>query len=192
MAHKIGVLALQGDWFLHAEALHKLAVEARQVRMPGDLKGLSGLVIPGGESTALLKLARPVGLLEELPKFVAGGGSIFGTCAGAILLARTVTDPAQESLGLIDITVRRNGYGRQLDSTDAVGQRRGTLGTGPLPMTLIRAPRITAVGKAAEVLAEYSGEPVLVRQERVLAATFHPELTEDTDVYRYWFDHMLQ
>lgn len=184
--NKIGVLALQGDVSLHVEALLELGITATLVKMPAQLKKLDGLIVPGGESTALLKLAEPIGMLEAIVAFVQAGGSIFGTCAGAILLAKNVTNPAQKSLGLIDITIERNGYGRQVDSAEAVAQAKQPFATGELPITLIRAPRITAVGRGAKVLATYRGEPVLVQQGNIMAATFHPELDVDTRVYTYW------
>jgi len=173
---------------LHAEALQTLGVQARLVKLPADLTGLDGLIIPGGESTALLKLCEPIGMLPAIVTFVADGGSVFGTCAGAILLAKTVTHPKQESLGLIDISIKRNGYGRQLDSQETTGRTQGALGDGALAMTFIRAPRITRVGSTAKVLAIYDDEAVLVQQDRLLAATFHPELTDDQSVYRYWLN----
>ncbi len=188
--NSIGILALQGDVELHKASLYKLNVKPVLVTMPEHLQGLHGLIIPGGESTTLLKLAKPIGMLEAIKQFVSSGNSIYGTCAGTILIAREVTNPPQESLALIDITVERNGYGRQLDSADAVGEALPPLGDGPLPMTFIRAPKITFTAEAVTILAKYKGEPVLVQQGKVLAGTFHPELNEKLDVYTYWLQMM--
>jgi len=180
---RVGILALQGDAGLHEQALGQLGVETALVRRPEHLEGLTGLVVPGGESTAILALARSVKLLPAIKKFVQAGGMVFGTCAGAIMLAAEVTGPSQDSLGLIDITVERNGYGRQLDSREARGQMQPPLGDQALPLVFIRAPRITRVGAGVSVLATYRDEPVLVELGRVLAATFHPELTDDVLLY---------
>ncbi len=183
----IGILALQGDVSLHARALDQLGAGCIHVKKPDQLLEIDGLIIPGGESTTLLKLMEPVGMLTAIKDFAAAGKSIFGTCAGAIILATKVTHPVQQSLGLIDITVRRNGYGRQIDSFEAEGRAHPPLGSASsLPMTFIRAPRITAVGPDVKVLATYHDEPVLVRQNSTLAATFHPELTGDLRIYQYW------
>lgn len=178
----IGVLALQGDYAAHARALRAAgAGDAPEVRLPADLLGLAGLVLPGGESTTLLRLLASSGLDRAVPAFHARGGALLGTCAGAILLAREVTGPAQPSLGLLDATVERNHYGRQVDSFEAAVP----LGEGPpLPAVFIRAPAFTRVGTGVEVLAVHGGLPVLVREGRVLAATFHPELTGDLRVHR--------
>ncbi len=183
---RIGILALQGDVSLHERSLSGYAIKPIKVKTPDDLPRIDGLIIPGGESTALLKLATPIGLLAAITDFAQHGGSIFGTCAGAILLARRVTNPPQSSLGLLAITIERNGYGRQLDSTETNGQGSRALGVSTLPMTFIRAPRITDTGTSVSVLARYQQEPVLVRQGKILAATFHPELTNSTVVYDYW------
>jgi len=182
----IGILALQGDVGLHAQALAQLGMKSRFVKTPAELAGLTGLIIPGGESTALLRLCEPIDMLGALMTFAQQGGSIFGTCAGAILLAKTVSHPKQHSLGLLDISIQRNGYGRQLDSQETYGRTHGPLGDHELALTFIRAPRITRVGPAVETLATYEGEPVLVAHDRLLAATFHPELTDDLTVYRHW------
>jgi 5'-phosphate synthase pdxT subunit len=182
----VGILALQGDVSLHAIALHELGIEAVHIKMPQQLKDLDGLIIPGGESTALLRLAEPIGMLEAITVFAQSGGAILGTCAGAILLATKVTNPAQQSLGLIDITIRRNGYGRQINSSEVTGQGHPPLSNFVIPMTFIRAPRITILGKAVKVLASYQDEPVLVEQGNIMAATFHPELQANTSIYEYW------
>ena len=185
---RIGILAVQGDFAAHGRVLEKLGtdggVEHSFVRTPGDFAGLDGLILPGGESTTHLKLLDEEGLREPLMVFAKRGGAIFGTCAGAILLARDVRNPPQASLGLMDMTVLRNGYGRQLAS----GVRRAPtqLKDGPVEMVFIRAPIIESTGAAVEILAAGDGHPVLVRQGKILAATFHPELTSDTTVHEYF------
>jgi pyridoxal 5'-phosphate synthase pdxT subunit len=178
---RIGVLALQGDFAAHAQALEEAGAEAVEVRKPSELEGLDGLILPGGESTTFLKFLERDGFLESLQSFLAQKPA-FGTCAGCILLARNVSHPAQESLALMDITVERNAYGRQIDSAIRTGETK--LPGGPLEMVYIRAPRITTVGDGVEVLAERDGFPVLVRQGRLLAATFHPELSSDRRVHQ--------
>jgi 5'-phosphate synthase pdxT subunit len=181
---KIGILAIQGDYEAHAKTLDRLSVEHVFVRRPEDLAGLSGMILPGGESSTHLKIMTEEGLFGALQQFAKDGGAFFGTCAGAILLARNVHGPAQASLGLMDISVLRNGYGRQLASD--VHEGRSKLRNEPLEMVFIRAPIIESVGKDVEVLAEDAGHPVLVRQGRILASTFHPELTSDTTVHQYF------
>lgn len=183
---KIGILAIQGDCEAHAKMLDKLEVEHTYVRLPDDLAGIGGVILPGGESSTHLKVLNEEGLFEGLKKFAKNGGAFFGTCAGAILLAREVHGPAQASLGLLDISVLRNGYGRQLASDVHLSQSK--LRKEPLEMVFIRAPIIEAVGKDVEVLAEDAGHPVLVQQGHILASTFHPELTADTTVH----DHFLK
>lgn len=178
---KIGILALQGDFEAHARVLEKLGAGVVYVREPEDLQGLDGLVLPGGESTTHMKLLEETGLDEAIRKMAAGGGAVFGTCAGAILLAREVKQPAQKSLGLMDITVARNAYGRQLSSD--VLNLETKLREQPLEMVFIRAPIIEKAAKGVEVLAEREGKPVLVQQGRIMAATFHPELTTDIAIH---------
>ena len=185
---KIGVLALQGDFALHARALGKCGVEAVEVRKPAELDGVDGLIMPGGESTTLLKLMDAWDFVPAIEKFHNAGKPIFGTCAGLILLAREVESPRQFSLGLIDVTVERNAYGRQRESFEAAGVARLDGHAAPLEMVFIRAPRIRKTGPGVEVLAEHGGEPVMARQGRILVATFHPELTDDTAVHRYFCD----
>ena len=176
---RIGLLALQGNVALHCHALQQLGWGSREVRVPEELLGLEALIIPGGESSTLLKLMSPFRWQQAIKNFVAEGGVLFGTCAGAILLATVVT-PQQESLGLIDITIERNAYGRQIDSFTAEGQPNGTsLGCEKMPLVFIRAPKIVAVGDQVEVLVRHDNNPVLVQQGRVLVATFHPELSAD-------------
>jgi 5'-phosphate synthase pdxT subunit len=181
---KIGVLAIQGDYEAHGRMLERLAVEPVYVRTPADLAGLRGLIIPGGESTTHMKILSEEGLLEALRKYSADGGAFFGTCAGAILLAREVHNPDQASLGFLDISVLRNGYGRQLSSDVHLGQSK--LKDAPLEMVFIRAPIIESVGPGVKILAEDAGHPVLVEQGRILAATFHPELTGDSTIHEYF------
>lgn len=178
---KIGILAVQGDFEAHAAMLAGMGVESVEVRTPANLDGCDGLILPGGESTTQLQFLQEEGLYEAIRKFAADGGAIFGTCAGAILLATEVTNPHQGSLGLLDMTVLRNGYGRQL-SSDVVSAP-SALKKEPLEMVFIRGPIIERVGRGIEVLAEYAGKPALVQEGRIMAATFHPELTEDTIVH---------
>ena len=185
---RIGVLALQGDFALHARALEKCGVEAVEVRKPHELGEVDGLIVPGGESTTLLKLMETWDFVPALQKFHSSGKPIFGTCAGLIILARGVESPKQFSLGLIDVTVERNAYGRQRESFEASGVARLDAGPIPLEMVFIRAPRIKQVGPGVQVLAEHGGEPVMAQQGRVLVATFHPELTSDTTVHEYFCD----
>jgi 5'-phosphate synthase pdxT subunit len=178
-----GVLALQGDFAAHRRALHEASVFTREVRRVAELdSGLAGLVIPGGESTALLRLLEDEPWFEAIARFHRQGGVIFGTCAGAILLAREVR-PAQKSLGLLDVAVARNAYGRQVESF-ATTVQASALGRA-LPAVFIRAPRFERLGPEVEVLARHGEEPVLVRQGRVVAATFHPELTTDRTLHAY-------
>jgi pyridoxal 5'-phosphate synthase pdxT subunit len=177
---KIGVLALQGDFEAHERALKRSGAEAVEVRSPEDLHGLDGLIIPGGESSTMLKLIEAEKLLEPLREF-GRRSPIFGTCAGAILLASEVANPPQPSLGLMDIGIERNGYGRQIDSR--IARLEGASLAGGLEAVFIRAPIIRRVGAGATVLATYQGDPVLVEQGQHLAATFHPELTEDPRVH---------
>jgi 5'-phosphate synthase pdxT subunit len=181
----LGVLALQGDFAAHAAALRALASPVREVRRPRDLAGLAGLVLPGGESTTLLKLMGDEPWFEELRRFHSEGGAILATCAGAILLSREVLPP-QASLGLLDATIARNAYGRQVDSFEARidAPRLG----GALDAVFIRAPRFRRLGPGVEVLASLDDEPVLVQQGRILAATFHPELTAWRTLHRLFLE----
>ena len=181
---KIGIVAIQGDYEAHAKVLQCLGIAHTFVRTPADLAGLAGVILPGGESTTHLKVMKEEGLFDALQKFAATGGAFFGTCAGTILLAKEVHGPAQASLALLDASVLRNGYGRQLASDVHMGQTK--LRAQPLEMVFIRAPIIESVGANVEILAEDAGHPVLVRQGRILAATFHPELTDDTTVHEYF------
>ncbi len=185
---KIGVLALQGDFGMHEKALDRIGVESVPVRLPGQMEDLSGLIIPGGESTTLLKLMDMWDFVPALEKFHASGLPIFGTCAGLILLAREVEGPKQPSLGFIDITAERNAYGRQKESFETEG--RADLGQGqrPLKMFFIRAPRIRRLGHAVTPLVHHGEECVMARQGSVLVAAFHPELTDDPTVHSYFVD----
>jgi len=177
----IGVLALQGDFAAHLEALERAGANAIEVRSKDDLARLDGLVIPGGESTTMLKLLDEEGLFEPLREF-GRSKPIFGTCAGAILLAREVLHPQQASLGLMDLTVERNAYGRQIDSRIASIQLDGE--AQPVEAVFIRAPIIRRVGPKSRVLATYLDDPVLVQDGIHMVATFHPELTRDSRVHR--------
>lgn len=181
---KIGILAIQGDYQAHGKMLDRLGVSHSYVRRPEDLAGLTGIILPGGESTTHLKVMTEEGLFDALKKFAADGGAFFGTCAGAILLAREVQGPAQASLALLNMSVLRNGYGRQLASDVHLAPTK--LREEPLEMVFIRAPIIENLGKEVEVLAQDAGHPVLVRQGRILASTFHPELTADPAVHEYF------
>ncbi len=181
MSTEVGVLALQGDFAAHAAVLRALGARVREVRRPQALAGLGGLVLPGGESTALLKLMDGAAWAEAIGELHGGGGALLGTCAGAILLARSVM-PAQASLGLLDADVERNAYGRQVDSFEAAVEAAPPY--GPLRGTFIRAPRFRAPGPRVEVVGTLRGDPVLLRQGRVLAAAFHPELEGPNGVHR--------
>lgn len=184
---RIGVLALQGDFEAHEKALQRAGAEAVEVRTAADLERLDGLILPGGESSTILKLLEVEQLLEPLKEF-GRSHPIFGTCAGAILMASEVQNPIQASLGLMDIGIERNGYGRQLDSR--IAQLEGL--DGELEAVFIRAPIIRRIGKGVKVLASYQGDPVLVEQGRHLVATFHPELTADSRVHRLFLQKVTQ
>jgi 5'-phosphate synthase pdxT subunit len=185
-APKIGVLAVQGDFAAHAAMLESLGVETHEVRTVADLEKCDALVLPGGESTTQLQFLQEEGLFEAIKKFAENQQPVLGTCAGAILLATKVQRPSQESLGLMDMIVTRNAYGRQMASDVFLGTSK--LEPTPMEIVFIRAPVIENVGPGVEVLAEFGGKPVLVRSGNLLAATFHPELTSDTSVHRYFLD----
>lgn len=190
---RVGVLSLQGDFAAHGEALARAGAEPVYVREREQLDGLDGLVIPGGESTTMLKLMQKEGLVEPLAEF-GRRKPVFGTCAGAILLANEVKNPEQESLGLMDLTVERNAYGRQIDSRvveiepEPDFQRRTS--AEPLEAVFIRAPIIRKHGPKVRVLARYNGNPVLVEQGNHLVSTFHPELTTDPRIHRYFLEKL--
>ena len=186
------MLAIQGDYASHAAALEEVGAEPVLVRKPDQLAGLEGLIIPGGESTTFLKFLERDGFLESLRAFVAATPT-FGTCAGCILLAAKVLHPPQDSLGVLDATVERNAYGRQIDSSIREGKFVSNLNhhlkgqaasDAPLEMVFIRAPKIVHVGDGVEVLATEGSDPVAVRQGRTMAVTFHPELSDDTRVHQ--------
>jgi pyridoxal 5'-phosphate synthase pdxT subunit len=179
---KIGVLAIQGDFDAHKKRLEELGAQVVLVRRPEQLDEIDGLVIPGGESGAFLKILGEPGV-AKLKEFVRVKPT-FGTCAGAIMLAKEVTNPDQPGLGALDIGVRRNAYGRQIDSSI----RTGKLGESPLEMVFIRAPKIERMGPGVEVIATEGNDPVAVRQGKAMAATFHPELSEDTRLHRAFLD----
>ena len=178
----IGVLALQGDFAAHRKRLEELGAKIVLVKKPEQLDGLDGLVIPGGESGTFLKLLGETGF-EKLKEFVRLKPT-FGTCAGAILLAKEVENPKQLGLGAIDIGIRRNAYGRQIDSSI----RAGLFGNAPIEMVFIRAPKIERVGPGVEILATESDHPVAVRQGKAMAATFHPELSDDIRIHQAFLD----
>ena len=183
---KIGVLALQGDFDAHRKRLEELGAEVVLVRKPEQLDEIEALVIPGGESTTFLKLLGEKGF-QQLKDFVTTKPT-FGTCAGAIMLAKEVENPKQQGLGAMDMTVRRNAYGRQIDSfiDEVPASAELEQGKGPLEMVFIRAPKIESLGPGVEVLARQGGDAVLVRQGRTMAATFHPELSDDPRVHAYF------
>lgn len=183
---KIGIVAIQGDFAAHAAMLRALGAATVEVRTVEDLKGCDGVVLPGGESTTQLQFLKEEGLFNAIRRFSKQGGAVFGTCAGAILLASRVNNPPQESLGLLDMTVLRNGYGRQLASD--VFYEPSKLKQDPLEMVFIRGPIIEELGKGIEVLARHEGKPALVEKGNVLAATFHPELTDDTTVHAHFLE----
>jgi 5'-phosphate synthase pdxT subunit len=183
---KIGILAVQGDFDAHARMLAAMGVGSVEVRTPTDLADCDALILPGGESTTQLQFLKEEGLEDAIRKFAAEDKAIFGTCAGAILLATEVKNPHQDSLKLLDMTVLRNGYGRQVHSDVVSGP--STLRKEPLEMVFIRGPVIERVGPNVEVLAEYAGKPALVQKGHILASAFHPELTSDTTVHRHFLD----
>jgi len=203
---RVGILALQGDYSAHAAAIlgactepvevpatepvEVPATEPVEVRHTNQLDSIDGLIMPGGESTTLLNLMNDEPWFEELRRFHRRGGVLFGTCAGAILLAREVTDPEQPSLGLLDVTVQRNAYGRQVDSFETDLELLDS--EAPLHAVFIRAPRFSRLGPGVEVLASYSDHPVLVRQGAILAASFHPELTADLRLHRRFLEMIEQ
>ncbi|HWX93319.1 MAG TPA: pyridoxal 5'-phosphate synthase glutaminase subunit PdxT [Terriglobales bacterium] len=179
---RIGVLAIQGDFDAHKKRLEQLGADVALVRKPEQLERIDGLVIPGGESGAFLKILGEQGF-SRLEEFVRRKPT-FGTCAGAIMLAREVTNPDQPGLGALDIRIRRNAYGRQVDSSI----REGTFAGSPLEMVFIRAPKIERVGPGVEIIATEGKDPVAVRQGRAMAATFHPELSADSRVHQTFLD----
>jgi 5'-phosphate synthase pdxT subunit len=186
-APRVGVLALQGDFREHRLTLERLGAEVVEVRLPRHLQGMAGLIIPGGESTTMAKLMVAYGFDTAIPAFVAAGGALWGTCAGAIALSTDIVgNPDQARLGLLDISVDRNAYGRQVASFEADLTVAGLAGT--VRALFIRAPRIVRVGEGVEVLSRWDGEPVLVRAGRIMAGVFHPELGGDDRVHQLFLD----
>ena len=181
----VGVLAIQGDYEAHKARLEELGARVILVRKPEQLDSVDALIVPGGESSTMLKFLERDNFFEKLRDFACAKPT-FGTCAGAILLAKTVGNPSQKSLEAMDMHVRRNAYGRQLES--AIREAETTLAGGPLEMVFIRAPKIERMGKGVEVLAKVGDEPVLVRQGKTMAATFHPELSADKRVHAAFLD----
>ncbi len=192
MMATIGVLALQGDFREHRQVLERVGATAREVRLPNELDGLDGLIIPGGESTAIVRLLRTSHLLEPLRKLAADGFPIWGTCAGMILLAKRLDETGMPALEAMDIAVRRNAFGRQVDSFEADLQV-AVLGDPPFHAVFIRAPIIENLGPAVEVLARLpDGTPVAARQGQLLATAFHPELTRDDRFHRFFLQRIAQ
>jgi 5'-phosphate synthase pdxT subunit len=189
---RVGVLAIQGDFAAHTATLREAGAEVCEVRKADELRQVDGLVIPGGESTTLLKfiLNPDLGYIEAFQEFHQAGKPIFGTCAGLILVAKDVINPAQFSFGFIDVEVERNSYGRQKESFETVGEGYLEGTAKPLKMVFIRAPRITRLGTKVDLLATWHEEPVMARQGTILVATFHPELTGDLTVHRYFLEMM--
>jgi 5'-phosphate synthase pdxT subunit len=181
----VGILAIQGDFSMHAKMLDRIGEPWKLVKHASELEEVSGLIMPGGESTTMLKFFAGNGFVPAIKKFAAQGKPIFGTCAGAILLAQDVLNPPQARLGLMDITVERNAYGRQIDSSVHEGHCPA-IADHPVEMVFIRAPIIRRVGDGVRVLGRCANLPVLVEQGNLLAATFHPELTEDETIHRYF------
>ncbi len=185
MTVPVGVLALQGDFEAHGAALARLGIDSRPVRTAEEVRASAGLVLPGGESTTMWKLMEGTGIAEAIVALARRGDPVFVTCAGAILAARRITSPERPGLGLLDATAVRNAYGRQLDSAvvTLTDLDRAVLGSEPLEAVFIRAPKLADLGPGVEVLARRNGDPVLVRDGNLVAATFHPELAADARVY---------
>ena len=191
---RIGILALQGNFAAHARMLKRIGAQALEIRRGDQLyqegmPEIDGLVLPGGESTTMLNLIAQTDLLTPISAFAASGKPIFGTCAGAILLAREVLNPSQNSFGLLDITIERNAYGRQVDSH--IKSALTSLAGGPMEAVFIRAPRIVRLGAGVEVVAAIDGEAIFVREANIFAATFHPELTTDERSHRLFLEAVL-
>ncbi|MEZ4633225.1 MAG: pyridoxal 5'-phosphate synthase glutaminase subunit PdxT [Deinococcales bacterium] len=185
MGKHLGVLALQGAFREHRQMLEPLNTQVHEVRLPQDLKGLSGLIIPGGESTTMVKLIKAYGFDTALPDFYESGAAIWGTCAGAIVLAKEIVGyPEQYRLGLLDITIARNAYGRQVDSFEV--DLEAKVLDSPFHAIFIRAPRIMDVGEGVDILASYGENPIWVQQGRLMASVFHPELSHDSRIHQYF------
>jgi 5'-phosphate synthase pdxT subunit len=189
---RVGVLALQGAFAAHSRAFAELGARVTEVRRPADLDGLDAIAMPGGESTTMSRLLLTSGLFDALKPRIADGLPVFGTCAGMILLATEVLDgrPDQVTFGAIDLTVRRNGYGRQVDSFEADLRVVGIADDAPYHAVFIRAPLVESAGPNVEVLAAHDGHPVLVRQGAITAAAFHPELTDDKRLHAQFLSHL--
>ena len=187
---EVGVLALQGAFREHKRALERLGAAVREVRLPGHLDGLTGVVIPGGESTTMAKLMAAYGLDTALKDFYNQGGAIWGTCAGAISIATDIAGHLEQPrLGLLEMSIARNAYGRQVASFEADVDVAGF--AEPFRAIFIRAPRIVSVGEEVEVLGKYRDDPIMVRRGRLMATVFHPELSGDDRVHAYFLEHIL-
>ncbi|MEN3042957.1 MAG: pyridoxal 5'-phosphate synthase glutaminase subunit PdxT [Fervidobacterium sp.] len=182
----IGVSGIQGDFREHKWVIEKLGYQTHIVRTPEDLEKIDALIIPGGESTTMIRIMKRVGLFDVLKQKITNGFPVYGTCAGLIVLAKEIENYPQESLGVIDIKVMRNAYGRQVDSFDDFIQIKGF--DKPFKAIFIRAPRVDEHGPEVEVLATYNNHPVMLRQKNVLVTSFHPELTNDTRVHEYFLE----
>jgi 5'-phosphate synthase pdxT subunit len=191
MIRSVGVLALQGDFREHRQALERLGCTVKEVRLPHDLEGLAGIVMPGGESTTIGKLMVAYGLDTALKDFHANGGAIWGTCAGAIIMASHIVNSDQPRLALLEMSVARNAFGRQVDSFETDLIITGLEG-GPFRAVFIRAPIITEVGPGVEILCRVDEQIVLVRHGRLMASSFHPELTGDDRLHRFFLEHVVE
>ncbi len=180
----IGVSGIQGDFREHKWMIEKLGHESYVVRTPEDLEKVDGLIIPGGESTTMIRIMKRIGLFEKLKEKILNGLPVYGTCAGLIVLAKEIENYPQESLGVIDIKVMRNAYGRQVDSFDEMVEIKGF--NKPFKAIFIRAPRVDAWGPEVEILSTLNNHPIMLRQKNVLVTSFHPELTDDTRVHEYF------
>jgi 5'-phosphate synthase pdxT subunit len=191
MIRSVGVLALQGDFREHRQALERLGCTVKEVRLPHDLEGLAGIVMPGGESTTIGKLMVAYGLDTALKDFHANGGAIWGTCAGAIIMASHIVNSDQPRLALLEMSVARNAFGRQVDSFETDLIITGLEG-GPFRAVFIRAPIITEVGSGVEILCRVDEQIVLVRHGKLMASSFHPELTGDDRLHRFFLEHVVE
>lgn len=183
----IGILAVQGDFAMHAKMLDRIGVAWKLIKHAEDIAGVDGLILHGGETTTMLKFLAEQKIADAIIHFAEEGKPVFGTCAGAILMAKEVLNPVQERLGLIDISIERNAYGRQVDSSVQTGECP-EISDHPIEMVFIRAPIIRRVGEGVKVLGRAGGLPVLVEQGNLMAATFHPELTDDQTIHRYFLE----
>lgn len=186
---QIGILALQGGYAAHAQMLNHLGITWSYIRQPSELSNIQGLIIPGGESSTALRLLQREGLFEAIHEQAIGGMPMFGTCAGAILLAKKVVSPEQTSLGLVDVTIERNAYGRQLASRVVLGNSQLKQA---LEMVFIRAPRFKIIDPKVKIIATYKEEPVCIQQDHYLLATFHPELTSDPTLHQYFINQIVK